>query len=393
MKVQKRVLVAGMAAASLMLVTACSSTDSTDSTDAGTTAESTAESADAGAMVEAAMATSAADFGGLEGLVTACQAEGKLNVIALPPDWANYGAIIAGFADKYGVEVDSQQPDANSQDEINAATQNAGTDRAPDVFDVGQAVALANTAMYAPYQVERFADIPAAFKDANGLWVNDYGGFMAVGYDANKVPEITSLDDLLGPDFKGAVALNGDPTQASAGWNGVMMASIANGGSVDDIAPGVEYFKVMNEAGNFLPVDPTPATIESGQTPVVFDWDYLQAGQVAGLAEKGIDWRIFVPETAVIGGYYYQAINADAPNPACARLWQEYLYSPDGQNGWLAGGARPVLADVYAAEGTLDAEAFAKLPPVSGDPVVPNDKQVITGNEYLIANWSAAVGG
>jgi len=131
MKVQKRVLVAGMAAASLMLVTACSSTDSTDSTDAGTTAESTAESADAGAMVEAAMATSAADFGGLEGLVTACQAEGKLNVIALPPDWANYGAIIAGFADKYGVEVDSQQPDANSQDEINAATQNAGTDRAP----------------------------------------------------------------------------------------------------------------------------------------------------------------------------------------------------------------------------------------------------------------------
>jgi len=172
-----------------------------------------------------------------------------------------------------------------------------------------------------------------------------------------------------------------------------MMASIASGGNADDIAPGVDFFKELNAAGNFLLVDPTPETIESGQTPVVFDWDFLQATQVAGLAEKGIDWQIFVPEGAVVGGYYYQAINADAPNPACARLWQEYLYSPDGQNEWLRSGARPVLAEIYAAEGTLDAEAFANLPQVSGDPIVPNNAQVALGQEYLTANWSAAVGG
>lgn len=393
MQVKKKVILASMASAVLVLTTACGSSDSgtEDSAAESTAAESATE--EAGGTVDASMATSAADFGGMDGLVAACQAEGKLNTIALPPDWANYGKIIEGFSAKYGVEVESQQPDANSQDEINAATQNAGTDRAPDVFDLGQAVALANTGMYAPYQVERFADIPTAFKDANGLWVNDYGGFMSIGYDANKVPEITSITDLLGPDYKGAVALNGDPLQAAAGWNGVMMASIASGGNADDIAPGVEFFKELNAAGNFLPVDPTPATIESGQTPVVFDWDYLQAGQVEGLKEKGIDWKIFVPEGAVVGGYYYQAVNADAPHPACARLWQEYLYSPDGQNEWLRGGARPVLAEVYAAEGTLDAEAFAKLPPVSGDPIVPNDAQVAAGTEYLTANWAAAIGG
>lgn len=381
MQVKKKMIVASVASAVLVL-SACGSSDSGSD-----------DSAADGGSVDAATATSAADFGGMDGLVAACQAEGKLNTIALPPDWANYGVIIEGFATKYGVEVESQQPDANSQDEINAATQNAGTDRAPDVFDLGQAVALANTSMYAPYKVERFDDIPAAFKDPNGLWVNDYGGFMSVGYDANKVPEVTSIADLLKPEYKGAVALNGDPTQAAAGWNGVMMASIASGGNADDIAPGVDFFKELNAVGNFLPVDPTPATVESGQTPVVFDWDYLQAGQVAGLAEKGIDWRIFVPEGAVVGGYYYQAINNDAPNPACARLWQEYLYSPDGQNEWLRGGARPVLAEVYAAEGTLDEEAFAKLPPVNGEPIVPNDSQVQLGQEYLTANWSAAVGG
>ena len=158
---------------------------------------------------------------------------------------------------------------------------------------------------------------------------------MSIGYDASKVPAPTSVADLLKPDYKGKVALNGDPTQAGAAWNGVMMASLANGGSLDDISKGVDFFKQLNDAGNFLPVDPTPATIESGQTPVVIDWDYLQAGQVAALKEKGIDWKIVVPENAVLGGYYFQAINKDAPHPACARLWQEYLYSDEGQNGWL----------------------------------------------------------
>ncbi|MCB0950457.1 MAG: ABC transporter substrate-binding protein, partial [Mycobacterium sp.] len=68
-------------------------------------------------------ATSAEDFGGMNGLIEAAKAEGELNVIALPSDWANYGAIIAAFSDKYGIKVNSAEPDGSSQDEINAANQ------------------------------------------------------------------------------------------------------------------------------------------------------------------------------------------------------------------------------------------------------------------------------
>ena len=271
---------------------------------------------DSSSSSDAASATSVDDFGTMDDLVKAAQDEGELNVIALPPDWANYGNIIKAFEDKYDITVNSDQPDVASQEEINAAKQLEGSDRAPDVFDLGQGVALANTGMYAPYKVTAFDQIPAPFKDASGVWVNDYGGYMSVGYDAKKVPAVASLADLLKPEYKGKIALNGDPTQASAGYNGVLMASIANGGSADDIAPGVDYFKKLATAGNFLPVDPTPATIESGQTPVVFDWDYLQAAQVDKLKAKGIDWKIYVPDNAVVGGYYYQAINAGAPHPA-----------------------------------------------------------------------------
>ena len=40
---------------------------------------------------------------------------------------------------------------------INAAEQQKGRSTAPDVFDLGQSVALANTAMFAPYKVAAFA--------------------------------------------------------------------------------------------------------------------------------------------------------------------------------------------------------------------------------------------
>ena len=337
---------------------------------------------------DAAKATSAADLGGMDALVKAAKKEGELNVIALPPDWANYGNIIKAFSAKYGIKVNSAQPDAASQDEINAAKSLKGGKRAPDVFDLGQSVALANTAMFAKYKVSTWDDVPAGFKDANGAWINDYGGYMSIGYDSKKTPAVTSVADLLGSGFKGKVALNGDPTQAGAAFSGVMMASLANGGSADDIKPGVDFFGKLKKAGNFLPVDPTSATIESGQTPVVIDWDYLNAAE----SKKLDSWKVVVPANAVIAGYYYQAVSADAPHPAAARLWEEYLYSDEGQNLWLAGGARPVRADAMVKAGTIDKAAYDALPPVNGTAVTPTVAQTEKAAQYLSANWAKVIG-
>ncbi|ANI42689.1 ABC transporter substrate-binding protein [Mycolicibacterium vaccae] len=338
--------------------------------------------------VNAAAATSAQDFGGMDGLIEAAKAEGELNVIALPPDWANYGEIITAFSEKYGIKVNSAQPDASSQDEINAANQQKGRSTAPDVFDLGQSVALANSAMFAPYKVETFDDIPVAFKDPDGTWVNDYGGYMSIGFDTSKVPPVTRVDDLLKPEYRGKVALNGDPTQAGAAFSGVLMVALSQGGSADDIAPGVEFFGKLKQAGNFLPVDPTPATIESGQTPVVIDWNYTNSAQTAKLPS----WTVLVPPDQAVAGYYYQAINKDAPHPAAARLWQEFLYSDEGQNLYAKGGVRPVRADNMLADGTLDSAVAAALPVVDGPVTVPTPEQTEAASKYLAENWAAAVG-
>ena len=334
-------------------------------------------------------ATNAAGVGGMDALVSAAKAEGKLNVIALPPEWANYKGVIAAFKAKYGLTVDEQQPDANSQEEIDAAKNNAGTDKAPDVFDLGVNVALANLDVFAPYQVASWADIPANLKEPTGLWVSDYAGFMSIGCDAAKVAPPATVKDMLKPEYKGMIALNGNPKAASAGMHGVVMASLANGGSPDDIKPGVDFFNELNTAGNLLPVDPTPATITSGQTPCVIDWEYNNAALTTELTGQGIDWKLSVPsDAAPVAAYYLQAINKDAPHPAAARLWQEFLYTPEAQNEWLKGFARPVLQEKMVADGTIDQDALGKLAKAEGTPVVLTQEQVTKASDYLTANWS-----
>ena len=353
---------------------------------AGCAPPAPSSSASGSAASGAATWTSAQGAGGMDALVAAAKKEGTLNVIALPPDWANYGQLISTFQTMYGIKVDSAQPDAASQDEINAADQQKGTDRAPDVFDLGQSVALANLPKFAPYEVSTWDSIPSDLKDSGGTWVNDYGGYMSIGYNTAKVPAPSTVQDLLKPEYKGKVALNGDPTQAGAAFSGVVMSSLANGGSADDIKPGIDFFTSLKKAGNFLPTDPTSATIESGQTPLVIDWDYLNAGESAKLST----WKVVVPDNAVVGGYYYQAVSKDAPHPAAARLWQEFLYSDQGQNLFLGGGARPVRADAMVKAGTIDKTAYAKLPPVKGTPVILTADQTKKAASVLSSEWAKA---
>ena len=336
-----------------------------------------------------ATATSASAGGGMNALVTAAKKEGTLNVIALPPTWANYGTIIKTFTQKYGIKVNSANPDGTSQQEVNAIKQENGTAAAPDVVDVGQAVALANTSLFTPYKVSTWSSIPAAQKEATGLWYEDYGGYMAIGY-SSKFGTITSLNQLLGPKFKGAVALNGDPTSANAGLNGVMLANLLAGGTPSDISKGVAWFHKLKQAGNFNPVSATGATIKAGTTQVVFNWDYLNLPSYVGVS----NWKVFVPPGVPLGGYYTQAINKNAPHPAAARLWEEFLYSQaasGGQNLWLQGGARPVEQLAMANNGSLDKSAASKLPPVSGTPVFLSQKQATDAATYLSANWQKAI--
>ncbi|MEI6503595.1 MAG: ABC transporter substrate-binding protein [Armatimonadota bacterium] len=331
-------------------------------------------------------AQSAQAFGSMAALVKAAQKEGTLNVIALPPTWADYGKIISAFQAKYHIKIVSANPDGNSQQEVDAVKALKGTNRQPDVVDLAPAIMAANLSLWAPYKVAVWNQIPKGLKAANALWYDDYTGYEAIGYSANiiKTPPKT-MNDLLKSIYKGKVALNGNPLTASAALNGVVMASIANGGSANSINQGVTFFHKLKAAGNLLPVDPTPASEASGQTPIVIDWDYNHAGTAA--AYPNLHWKWVIPANDIVTSYYQQAIVKNCPHPAAARLWEEFIFSTTGQNWFLRGGAHPVLQAAMTKAGTIDKAALKKQPKVVGTPVQLSPAQLTKAVTYLQANW------
>jgi ABC-type Fe3+ transport system substrate-binding protein len=345
---------------------------------------------------DAAAATSAEDFGGMDALVAAAKKEGELNVIALPPSWANYETMLKTFSDKYGIKINSANPDGSSQDEVTAVSSQKGQDRAPDVLDLGTSFAKQAAAqdLLAPYQVATWSDIPENQKDPDSKWYNDYGGYVSIGCNASVVKECpTSFAALLDPQYKGQVSLNGNPTQADAAFSGVWAAALANGGSLDDIGPGIDFFKELKDTGNFNPVEVTPSTVEAGETPIAIDWDYVNAALIETLADSGAEWKITVPSDGLFGSFYSQAISKFAPHPAAARLWEEFLYSDEGQNIWLKGLSRPVRLQAMTEAGTVDAEAVKALPEVAGEVVFPDDEQQTAARQVIADRWNAEISG
>lgn len=344
--------------------------------------------------VDWAKATSAQAGGGMAALIKAAKKEGQLNVIALPPGWANYGQLISTFEKKYGIKINSQNPNGSSAEELAALKSEAGTSREPDVVDVGPSFALlgAQEGLFAPYKVSEWSEIPSDAKASNGSWFFDYGGYISIGYNAadfSKPP--TSFASLLSPQYHGAVALDGNPTSAGAAFGAVYSAALANGGSLSNITPGLDYFKRLAAAGNYVPVQSSPAVIESGQIKVNIDWDYLNAAYANAVKGK-VDWKVFVPSNAKYASYYAQAISAKAPDPAAARLWEEFLYSNVGQNLWLKGFARPILLPSMEKAGTVKKSLLSLLPAVSGEPKFPTQGDLSKAQTAVASTWPTISG-
>lgn len=361
---------------------------------AGCSATSSASTSTGSGDTDWKTATSAESAGSMDALVKAAKAEGQLNVIALPPTWANYGKIIAGFEKQYDIKVNSANPNGSSADEVAAVKSQQGQSTAPDVLDLGNAVMQQNLGLLTDYKVANWSDIPDTLKDADGKWTRDYTGLMSIGYDSSKIQDAPKdLNDLLGSEYKGKVSIAGDPTQANQAASAVYLAALENGGSADDITKGVDFFGKLKQAGNFQNVLPSQATVASGETPVVVQWSYnnLAWGPAAG-ASGNKNWKTVVPEGQALGSYYSQAINKDAPHPAAARLWQEYIASPDAQNLYLQAGAFPSTLAAMEQSGKVDQDALEAAGGMPKDYVELTDEQVTEAAKVLAAKWSATMG-
>jgi putative spermidine/putrescine transport system substrate-binding protein len=339
-------------------------------------------------------APDASSAGGMDKLVANAKAEGTLTTIALPHSWCDYGDMLKNFSTKYGIKLNELNPDGGSKDEITAVEANKSNKgpAAPDVIDVGLAFGPQAKAAgdVAPYKVATWDSIPATAKDAEGYWYGDYYGVLSFEVNTAKVKTLPAdWSDLLKPDYKGQVALAGDPTVSNQAISGVWAAALANGGSLDNAAPGLDFFKKLNDAGNFVPIISKTANVASGDSPIRIAWTYNALADKDSL-KGNPPIEVVVPKSGRFGGMYVQAVSAFAPHPNAARLWMEYLYSDEGQNTWLKGYCNPIRYDDMVAKGTVDAAAQAKLPDTKGT-VLPTLDQITKATDVISKGWPTTV--
>jgi putative spermidine/putrescine transport system substrate-binding protein len=328
-------------------------------------------------------------------LIAEAKKEGKVNVIALPHDWANYGESISTFKSKYGLAMDETNPGGTSAQENEAIRSLKGDSRAPDAVDVTVSLAVDATreGLYGRYFVSNFATIPRAMKDTRGYWWGDYWGAVSIGYNQNLISNPpTSFKDLLKPEYKGKVALNGSPLQSGSAIAGVFAAALANGGSAKDVGPGIDWWAQLKKAGNYIPIQTTPQTVASGQTPISIDWDYNNLAYVSEF--PAARWKVNIPTDGVYGGYYVQAINATAPHPWSARLWEEFLFSDQGQILWLKGFTHPARFNDLAKRKKLPKSLLNALPPAAiyAKAKFASIPQQTAAKNLIAAQWPSKVG-
>jgi putative spermidine/putrescine transport system substrate-binding protein len=336
----------------------------------------------------------------LAALYEAAKTEGQLTTIALPHDWCGYGAVIEGFKAKYpGITVNELNPDAGSADEIEAIKANKGNTgpQAPDVIDVGLSFGPQAKAdgLIQPYKVSTWDSIPADAKDEEGYWYGDYYGVMAFLLNTDLVSTLpTDWADLTKPEYANAVALAGDPRASAQAIQSVYAAGLATGADAAGAAEaGLKFFGEVNAAGNFVPVIGKSASLAQGTTPIVIAWDYnLLAWRDSFQGNPAAE--IVVPASGVVAGVYVQAISAYAPHPNAAKLWMEYLYSDEGQLGWLKGYCHPIRFNDMAARGVIPQDLLDALPPAEAyaKAVFPTIDQQNAAKATITGQWDAVVG-
>lgn len=377
--------------------TAAPAVTSAGATTAAPTATDAPTATTAAPADTAAPGTTAAGGSDLSALAAACKTEGKVNLIALPDEWANYKGILQAFRDKYpGVENPVANPNFSSQEELDSVVNLAGQDDMPDSIDVSPAKAKIATdeGLWDPFQPSTWDQIPDNLKDPAGNWVAAYYGIISIGTNTTIVPNAPKTwADLKKPEYKGQVALNGDPRTSGSAYAAVMAASLGNGGSADDIMPGIQYFADLKASGNLIPTEVTQATVISGETPIALDWSYNWPGIKSQVEDAGFTVEVNFPSDGVYGGYYAQGVVKNSPHPNCSKLWVEHILSDEGALGYLGGGAMPARFAELEKSGKITADAKKNLPPADllAKVAFQTAAQVDAANTLLQANWGPMV--
>ncbi|MGH8417213.1 MAG: ABC transporter substrate-binding protein [Pseudomonas sp.] len=293
----------------------------------------------------------------LKTLEAAAKAEGAVNSVGMPDDWANWKGTWTDLTAKYGlVHMDTDMSSAQEVAKFDAEKDNASA----DIGDVGAAfgpIAVAK-GVTQPYKPSTWDQVPDWAKDQDGHWALAYTGTIA--FIVNKkllhgsdVPK--SWANLKTGKYKVTI---GDVSTAAQAANGVLAAAIAMKGDETNLAPGLQLFTELAQQKRLGINNPTIQTMEKGEVEVGVVWDFNGLSYKAKMTNPD-DYVVLIPSDGSVISGYTTIINKYAKHPNAAKLAREYIFSDAGQINLANGNARPIRAEHL----TLPPEVQAKLLP------------------------------
>ncbi|WP_247894376.1 ABC transporter substrate-binding protein [Azospirillum sp. B510] len=301
------------------------------------------------------------------------------------PTWANWAAEFAAFKKRYpGVEM--------TYNDLGSAATVVALDKARNRPQADTAYYFAASAfdamakdVVAPFKPVNFDTLPEVFRDADGKWFTIHSLTVAFVVNTKLVKEVPrSWADLLKPEYKNSVVYL-DPRSTGIGQVISFAANFGNGGDMDNLQPGFDYFARLHKSGNVMRVEGTTpyAKFVKGEIPIWISYenDGLKAKHTDGLGDAV---SVVIPAEASAAAPYGISLVKNGPNPNAGKLWLNFIMSAKGQAIFAEGYVRPSVPGV-----ALPADIAAKLPPAPQ--VRPLDVKLAAERKAAVdAGWTKA---
>ena len=233
------------------------------------------------------------------------------------------GPIHAGFEKKYGIKVDYWRASATQVMERAIAEWQTGRAAFDVVFAAQGSQLYVKQAgvftKYTPPSAERF---PAKFKDKDGMltaWRHTPVGIL-YNTEAVKIADAPkSLDDLLNAKWKNKFAMPDPSSHSTTAQFLASLKKIKGEGWLDFVKALAKQAPVLRESFAPIPNDILRGEVPLGITYIQYVRQFNKGPIGYALMDK------ILTDTNDLG------LNAKAANPNAAKLYMEYVCSPEGQ--------------------------------------------------------------
>ncbi len=322
-------------------------------------------------------------YPGEKALYEAASKEGMVVSFDTGPTWANWAAQFAAFKKRYPA-VEMTYNDLGSAATVVALEKARNRPQADTAYYfAASAVDAVKKDVVAPFKPVNFDKLPDVFKDPDGKWFTIHSLTIAFVVNTKLVKDVPqSWADLLKPEYKNSIVYL-DPRSTGVGQVLTFAANFANGGDMNNVAPGPEYLGKLHKAGNVLRVvGTTPyAQFVKGEIPIWISYenDGLKAKYTDGLGDAV---AVVIPKEASAAAPYGISLVKNAPHPNAGKLWLNFIMTEMGQGIFAQGFVRPSVPGVKLPDSVAD-----KLPPAPQ--VRPLDVQAAAAKKAEIdALWA-----